>query len=215
MDAEKNKIYPIEEAVKAIKEGKKAKFDESVEVHLKLGINSKKSDQMVRSTVVLPNGIGKTKKIAVITTDDKRKDAENAGADIVGGEDMIEKIKTSGKLEFDVLVATPDIMRHLAKIAKILGPRGLMPSPKSDTVTTNISKTVEELKKGKINFKNDDTGNVHQIIGKVSFDDDKLVENFKALINAIKKVKPASAKGTYIKSIVICSTMGKGVKVVV
>jgi len=210
---DKNKAVSIEEAVKIIKEKKKAKFDESVEVHLNLGIDPKKGDQMVRATAVLPHGIGKTKKIAVITAEDNQKEAQKAGADVVGGKEMIEKIKTSGKIDFDVLVATADVMKDLAKIAKILGPRGLMPSPKNETITNNISKTVEELKKGKISFKNDDTANVHQVIGKLSFTEKQLVENFNAFIDEIKKAKPSSSKGTYIKTIVLCSTMGKGVRV--
>lgn len=212
---EEKKVYSIEEAVKLVKEEKKAKFDESIEVHLKLGIDTKKGDQQIRGNCVLPHGTGKVKKIAVITSESNLKEAENAGVDIAGGEEMIEKIKTSGKLDFDILVATPDVMKNLAKIAKILGPRGLMPSPKAETVTTNLTKTISELKKGKINFKNDDTGNTHQIIGKKSFDENKLVENFKAFIEEVKKVKPASSKGVYIRSAVICSTMGKGFKVAV
>lgn len=208
-------LYPLEEAIKLIKAGKKAKFDESIEVHLKLGIDTKKGDQGVRATAILPHGIGKTKKIAVITTEDKRKDAETAGADIVGGEEMIESIKQTGKLDFDILVSTPDMMKNLAKIAKVLGPRGLMPSPKSETVTTNLSKTISELKKGKLNFKNDDTGNIHQVIGKMSFGENKIMENFKAFIEEVKKAKPSSSKGTFIKGAVICSTMGKGVRVAI
>ncbi len=208
-----NKPYSIEEAVKLMKEQKNRKFDESVEAHLKLGIDPKKGEQMVRSTVVLPYGTGKTKKVAVITTPDKQKEAQAAGADIVGGEEMIDKIKTSGKIDFDILVSTADMMKNLAKVAKILGPKGLMPSPKAETVTTNIAKTVAELKKGKINFKNDDTSNVHQVIGKLSFDNNKLVENFNAFIDEVRKVKPSSSKGTYLKNIVVCSTMGKGIKV--
>lgn len=208
-------LHPLDEAVKLIKAGRKAKFDESIEVHLKLGIDTKKGDQGVRATAILPHGIGKTKKIAVITTDDKRKEAEVAGADIIGGEEMIEAIKQTGKLDFDVLVSTPDMMRNLAKIAKVLGPRGLMPSPKSETVTTNLTKTISELKKGKLNFKNDDTGNIHQVIGKMSFDENKIAENFKAFIDEVKKAKPSSSKGTFIKGVVICSTMGKGVRVAI
>ncbi|MFH1030299.1 MAG: 50S ribosomal protein L1 [bacterium] len=212
---EQKKLYSIDEAVKLVKEGKKAKFDESVEIHLKLGIDTKKGDQQVRGTCVLPNGTGREKKVAVITSEGNIKEAEAAGADIVGGDEMIEKIKTSGKIDFDVLVATPDIMKNLAKIAKILGPRGLMPSPKADTVTTNIAKTVTELKKGKVTFKNDDTGNLHQVIGKMSFAENKLAENFKALIDEVKKAKPSTSKGVYIKNAVICSTMGKGIWVAV
>lgn len=208
-------LYPLEEAVKLVKQGKKAKFDESIEVHLKLGIDTKKGDQGVRATAILPYGIGKTKKIAVITTENKRKEAEAAGADIVGGEEMIEAIKQTGKLDFDILVSTPDMMKNLAKIAKILGPRGLMPSPKSETVTANLSKTISELKKGKLNFKNDDTGNIHQVIGKMSFDENKISENFKVFIEEVKKAKPSSSKGTFLKSAVICSTMGKGVRIAI
>lgn len=210
-----NKSYSIEDAIKLMKEQKKKKFDESVEVHLKLGIDPKKGEQMIRATVVLPYGTGKTKKIAVITAPDKQKEAQVAGADIVGGEEMIEKIKTSGKIDFDILVSTPDMMKNLAKVAKILGPKGLMPSPKAETVTNNISKTISELKKGKVNFKNDDTSNVHQVIGKISFDDKKLAENFNTFIDEIRKIKPSSSKGTYLKNVVICSTMGKGIKVAV
>lgn len=210
---DQKKLYPIAEAVKLLKEARKAKFNESVEVHLKLGIDTQKGDQQVRATSILPYGIGKKKTIAVITSDDKIKEAEEAGADIVGSDEMIEKIKQEGKLDFDILVATPDVMKNLAKIAKILGPRGLMPSPKNETISTNLKKTISELKKGKINFKNDDTGNVHQVIGKISFDNDKLIENFKVFIEDVRKAKPSSSKGTYLKSIVICSTMGKGIKI--
>ncbi len=210
-----NKAYSIEDAIKLMKGQKRKKFDESIEIHLKLGIDPKKGEQMVRSTVVLPHGTGKTKKVAVITSPDKQKEAQAAGADIVGGEEMIDKIKTSGKIDFDILVATPDMMKNLAKVAKVLGPKGLMPSPKAETVTTNIAKTVSELKMGKVNFKNDDTSNVHQVIGKISFDDNKLVENFNAFIEEVRKVKPSSSKGTYLKNVVICSTMGKGIKVAV
>ncbi|MFH0853973.1 MAG: 50S ribosomal protein L1 [bacterium] len=212
---EEKKLYSIAEAAKLIKDGKKAKFDESIEVHLKLGIDTKKGDQQIRGTCVLPHGTGKEKKIAVITSEGNIKEAEAAGADIVGGDEMIEKIKTSGKIDFDILVATPDVMKNLAKIAKILGPRGLMPSPKSDTVSANITKTVSELKKGKITFKNDDTANVHQVIGKISFDCNKLAENVKAFIDEIKKAKPSGSKGVYIKNAVICSTMGRGFKIIV
>lgn len=212
---DKNKLYSIDEAIKLIKENKKAKFDESVEIHLKLGIDTTKGDQQVRSTAVLPHGIGKVKKIAVIAPDAKHKEAKTAGADLLGGEDLIDKIKQTEKIDFDILVSTPEMMKSLARIAKILGPKGLMPSPKNETVTTNIVKTVTELKKGKVAFKNDDTGNLHQVIGKVSFEENKLVENFKALIDEVKKAKPASSKGTYIKNAVICSTMGKGVRVLI
>lgn len=207
----KNKTYSIEEAVKLVKENKLAKFDESVEVHIKLSIDTKAGDQQVRGTVVLPHGTGKTKKVAVITST-KAKEAKDAGADIVGGEEMIAKLK-SGKFNFDILVATPEMMPKLAPIAKILGPKGLMPSPKTETVTEKIKETVEALKKGKVNFKNDDTGNIHQIIGKISFEENKLVENLKALTGALNKAKPAAVKGKFIKSATICSTMSPGIKI--
>ncbi len=208
---DKNKIYSIEEAIKLIKENKLAKFDESVEAHFKLSIDTKSSDQQVRSAVILPHGIGKSKKIAVITST-KLKEAKEAGADIVGGEEMLSEFK-SGKLNFDVLVATPEIMPKLASVAKILGPKGLMPSPKTETVTDKIKETVTALKKGKASFKNDDSGNIHQIIGKVSFEEKKLVENFRALVESLNKAKPAAVKGKFIISVSVCSTMGPGIKV--
>lgn len=208
---DKNKTYSIEEAIKLVKENKLAKFDESVEVHIKLSIDTKAGDQQVRGTVVLPYGTGKTKKIAVITSI-KTKEAKDAGADMIGGEEMITKLK-SGKFNFDILVATPEMMPKLAPIAKILGPKGLMPSPKTETVTEKIKETVEALKKGKINFKNDDTGNIHQVFGKLSFSKLDLGANLKALTEALNKAKPASVKGKFIKSVTICSTMGPGIKV--
>lgn len=207
----KDKTHSIEEAVKFVKENKLAKFDESVEIHIKLSIDTKAGDQQVRGTVVLPHGTGKTKKVAVITST-KAKEAKDAGADIVGGEEMIAKLK-SGKFAFEILVATPEMMPKLAPIAKILGPKGLMPSPKTETVTEKIKETVEALKKGKINFKNDDTGNIHQVIGKISFEENKLVENLKAFTDALNKAKPAAVKGKFIKSATICSTMGPGIRI--
>ena len=209
---DKNKTYSAQEAFALVKEGKVAKFDESVEVHIKLGVDTKKGDQQVRGAVVLPHGIGKTKRIAVITST-KAKEAKEAGADIVGAEDLIEKIKL-GKLDgFDVLVASPEMMPKLAPAAKILGPRGFMPSPKTETVTDKIKEAVEMLKKGKLSFKNDAAGVVHQVIGKLSFDAKKLEENYAAFFEAINKSKPAGVKGKYIVSISVCSTMGPGVKV--
>jgi large subunit ribosomal protein L1 len=207
----RNKTYSIEEAVKLVKVSKIAKFDESVEVHIKLDINTKKGEEQVRGTVVLPHGTGKTKKVAVITST-KAKEAKEAKADLVAGEDLIAKIK-SGKIDFEVLVATPEMMPKLAPIAKILGPKGLMPSPKTETVTEKIKETVESLKKGKVSFKNDDSGNIHQIIGKISFPDDNLKENFSVFLETLRKSKPASAKGKFIKSITICSTMGPGIRI--
>ena len=209
---ERNKLYSMEDALALAKETKTAKFDESVEVHVKLAIDPKKGDEQVRGTVVLPHGTGKVNRVAVVTST-KAKDAQEAGADVVGAEDLIEKIK-GGKIDnFDVLVATPEMMPKLAQVAKILGPRGLMPSPKTETVTEKIKETVDALKKGKASFKNDNTGNVHQVIGRVSFEVEKLAENYKALIDAIQKARPATAKGKYMVSISVCSTMGPGMKV--
>ena len=209
---ESNKFYALEEAIALVKAGKVAKFDESVEVHIKLSIDPKKGDQQVRGTAVLPHGVGKTKRIAVITST-KAKEAQDAGADVVGGEELIDKIK-SGKIDnFDVLVATPEMMPKLAQVAKILGPRGLMPSPKTETVTEKIKDAVEMLKKGKLSFKNDNGANVHQVIGKLSFDEAKLKENYETFLDALTKAKPVGAKGKYIISVSICSTMGPGVKI--
>ncbi len=210
---DRTKTYSVEEAVALVKKTSTTKFDGSVEVHVRLGIDPKKSDQQVRSTVSLPHGTGKTKKIAVFTGGDKEKEATDAGADIVGGEELIGEIAKSGKIDFDVAIATPDMMPKLAKVAKILGPRGLMPSPKNDTVTTNLTKTIEELKKGKVAFKTDDTANVHQIVGKASFSEAQLIENLTAFMDALKRNKPSSSKGVFIKSVTLTSTMGPGIKV--
>lgn len=209
---DKNKLYSIEDAIKLIKENKMAKFDESVEIHAKLNIDTKKGEEQVRGTVVLPHGTGKSKKVGVITST-KAKEAKEAGADLVGGEDIIEKIKNNKLGDIDVLVATPEMMSKIAPVAKILGPRGLMPSPKTETVTDKIKETVEMLKKGKVNFKNDDSGNIHQVIGKVSFAEKNLKENFDVLLEALRKVKLASLKGKFISSVTICSTMGPGIKI--
>ncbi|HPN54424.1 MAG TPA: 50S ribosomal protein L1 [Candidatus Moranbacteria bacterium] len=209
---EKNKLYKAEEAFSLVKEGKVAKFDESVEIHVRLGIDPKKGEQQVRAAVVLPHGIGKTKKIGVVTST-KAKEAQEAGADIVGAEDLIEKIKNSKVNNIDIFVASPEMMPKLAQVAKILGPRGLMPSPKTETVTDKIKETVEMLKKGKISFKNDSAAVIHQVIGKKSFDVKKLEENYVAFMEAVSKAKPAGTKGKYIISVSVCSTMGPGVKV--
>ena len=210
---EKNKLYTVEEAFALVRESKVAKFDESVEVHIKLAIDPKKGDQQVRAAMVLPNGIGKTAKVAVITST-KATEAKEAGADFVGAEDLIEKIKLGKMEEIDVIVASPEMMPKLAAVAKILGPRGLMPSPKTETVTDKIKEAVEMLKKGKLSFKNDNTGNVHQVIGKVSFEAKKLEENYLAFVDAIQKARPSGVKGKYVTAISICSTMGPGIKVV-
>ena len=209
---EKNKLYTVEEALALVKETKVAKFDESVEVHIKLAVDPKKGDQQVRAAVVLPHGIGKTARVAVVTST-KATEAKEAGADIVGAEDLIEKIKLGKLEEVDVIVASPEMMPKLAAVAKILGPRGLMPSPKTETVTDKIKDAVEMLKKGKLSFKNDNTGNVHQVIGKISFDTKKLEENYATFLDAIQKARPAGVKGKYLTSISICSTMGPGIKV--
>ncbi len=208
---EKNKLYSVDEALKIIKKNKSAKFDEAVEVHLKLGINPKKGEEQMRGSVVLPFGIGKTKRIAVATSI-KTAEAKEAGADLVGAEDLIEKIKAE-KIDFDVLVATSEMMPKLAPVAKILGPRGLMPNAKTETITDKIKETVEMLKKGKINFKNDDTANIHQVIGRVSFEEKKLKENYEVFLDAVKKAAPAARKGKLILNISICSTMGPGIKI--
>ncbi|MDR3256819.1 MAG: 50S ribosomal protein L1 [Endomicrobium sp.] len=206
----KNKVYTILEAATLLKETAKAKFDETIEVHIKLGIDPKQSDQIVRGTVSLPHGIGKTRRVAVLAKGEKQKEAEAAGADVVGSDDLIEDI-SKGKFEFDVLVAAPDVMKDLSKVAKILGPKGLMPNPKSGTVTFEIGTTVTELKKGRVEYKNDSFGIIHVPVGKASFEKEKLVDNIKALIEVVVKAKPSSSKGQYIKSISVASTMGPGI----
>ncbi len=208
---EAGKEYTPEEALAFLKENKTAKFDESIEVHVRLGINPKKSDEMVRATVILPHGTGRAQKVAVVTST-KEKEAEEAQADLIGGEELIADIK-SGKLNpgvaFDVILATPEMMPKLAVVAKILGPKGMMPSPKTETVTVKIKEAVEMLKKGKkVSFKNDDTGNLHQVIGKMSFTVEQLSENYQTLRETLDKSKPDSMKGKFIKRLSICSTMG-------
>ncbi|MDR3275442.1 MAG: 50S ribosomal protein L1 [Endomicrobium sp.] len=207
---DKNKNYNLSEAAALVKDTAKAKFDETIEAHIKLGIDPKQSDQIVRGTVSLPHGIGKTRKVAVLTKGEKQKEAESAGADIIGSDDLIEDI-AKGSLDFDVIVATPDIMKDLSRVAKILGPKGLMPNPKSGTVTFEIATAVKELKKGRVEYKNDSFGIVHVPVGKASFEQEKLVENIQTLIEAVTKAKPSSSKGQYIKSISISSTMGPGI----
>ncbi len=210
-----NKTYSIAEALDIVKKITTTKFDSSVEVHFRLGINPKKGDQQVRGAVSLPNGTGKTVRVAAFVSPENEKAAKEAGADLVGNDDLIEEIKKSGKTDFEVAVAEPAMMRNLAGIAKILGTRGLMPSPKNDTVTPNVALAVSELKKGKISYKNDDTANLHCLIGKVSFDTAKLVENYNVLVDNVRKAKPSSAKGSYLKAVSICSSMSKGVRVIV
>ena len=207
------KLYSVAEAVELVKKTSSTKFDGTVEMHVNLGIDPKKGEQQVRVTVVLPHSTGKTKKVAAFVNADKEKDAKDAGADVVGGDELIATIASSGKIDFDVAVATPDMMPKMAKVAKILGPKGLMPNPKTETVSTNVKKMVEELKKGKVTVKNDATANIHIGVGKSSQDSQKLAENFSMLLDAIRKAKPASAKGTYLKSVTITSTMGPAVHV--
>lgn len=209
---EKGKLYTLKEAVALSKQNAKAKFDETIELHVRLGIDTKKSDQQVRTMVVLPHGTGKTKKVAVLAKGEHAQTAQKAGADIVGGEDLVEDI-VKGKMDFDVLVATPDTMKDLAKAAKILGPRGLMPNPKAGTVTFDIATAVKELKAGRIEFKADTYGIVHVPLGKASFDEGKLFDNAKAVLETINKVKPTTSKGVYVRSVSIASTMGPGLHV--
>ena len=206
------KLYTLKEAVSLCKENAKAKFDETVELHVRLGIDTKKSDQQVRTMVVLPHGTGKTKRIAVLAKGEHAQDAQKAGADLVGGEELVEDI-LKGKMDFDVLVATPDTMRDLAKAAKILGPRGLMPNPKAGTVTFDVATAVKELKAGRIEFKADSYGIVHVPVGKASFEADKLFDNAKAVLEVINRVKPSTSKGVYVRTISLSSTMGPGLHV--
>jgi len=203
--------YAVEEAVTLVQKIKFAKFDETVEVHMRLGVDPKHADQMVRGTVVLPHGLGKSKRVLVIATGDKLREAEAAGADIFGGEEMVTRIQSEGWTDFDAVIATPDMMRSVGRLGKILGPRGLMPNPKTGTVTTDIAKAVEETKAGKVEFRVDKTGVIHAPVGKVSFDNSKLLENTQTLITAVVKAKPSAAKGKYVKSATLCSTMGPGI----
>lgn len=209
---EKHKLYDPSEALSLVKQTAKAKFDETVEVHIKLGVDPRHADQQVRGTVSLPNGTGKTRKVLVFAKGEKAKEAESAGADFVGAEDLAEKIQ-NGWFDFDVAVATPDMMGVVGKLGKILGPRGLMPNPKAGTVTNEIERTINELKAGRIEFRVDRNSIVHAPIGRVSFDVEKLQENLNVLAEALIKAKPAAAKGQYMRSASVCSTMGPGIKI--
>ena len=206
------KEYSLEEAVSLLKKLSFVKFDESVDIYLRLGVNPKHSDQMVRGTVVLPHGTGKKKKICVIAAGEKIKEAEEAGADHVGGEELIEKI-SSGWIDFDVVIATPDVMRSVSKLGRTLGTKGLMPNPKSGTVTFEIKKAVEETKAGRVEFRIDKTSNIHSSVGRVSFTEDKLIDNIRTFLQVILQSKPSAAKGKYIKSINLSSTMGPSLKI--
>jgi large subunit ribosomal protein L1 len=204
--------YALNEAVPLLQKVKFAKFDETVDLTMRLGVDPKHADQMVRGTVVLPHGLGKSKKVLVVASGDKVREAEAAGADFVGGEDMVEKIQKENWLDFDAIIATPDMMRSLSRLGKILGPRGLMPNPKTGTVTMDIAKAVEETKAGKVEYRTDKTALVHMPVGKISFSPDKLVENATAALTAVIKAKPAAAKGKYMKAAYLSSTMGPGVQ---
>ena len=209
---EMNKVYPLEEALRLVKESSYTKFDESVDLAINLGIDPRKSDQMVKGSVVLPHGIGKKVRVLVFAKGEKEKEAVEAGADIVGAEDLVEKI-TKGWLDFDKAVATPDIMGLVGKLGKILGPRGLMPNPKLGTVTFDIAKAVKEIKAGKVEYKAEKAGIVHIQIGKVSFDMQKLFDNAMTIVDSILKAKPATSKGRYLKKVSVSSTMGLGIAV--
>jgi large subunit ribosomal protein L1 len=203
--------YQLDEAIPLLQKIKFTKFDETVEVHLRLGVDPKHADQMVRGTVVLPNGLGKSKRVLVIASGDRQREAEQAGAEFVGGEEMVNRIQGENWLDFDAVIATPDMMRSVGKLGKILGPRGLMPNPKTGTVTTDVAKAVQEIKAGKVEFRVDKTGIIHAPVGKLSFSSDKLVENANTLIQAVVRAKPAAAKGKYVKTAAVCSSMSPGV----
>ena len=210
---EKNKLYTKEEAIDLVKKTSTTKFDSSVEVAMYLNLDTKKADQQLRGTICLPNGTGKTKKILVIAKGPKAAEAKEAGADYVGDMDYLEKIEKENWFDFDTLIATPDMMPQLGKLGKILGPKGLMPNPKTGTVTMDIKKAVSEVKQGRIEYRTDSYGNVHIIIGKVSFKEEQLLENLKAFVSLILKTKPSVVKGTYVKNISISTTMGPGIKI--
>ncbi|SFF00937.1 LSU ribosomal protein L1P [Alteribacillus iranensis] len=210
IDAEQQ--YNAEEAIELVKKTSIANFDETVEVAARLGVDPRKNDQQIRGAVVLPHGTGKTQRVLVFAKGDKAKEAEAAGADYVGEEDLVNKVQ-QGWFDFDVVVATPDMMAQVGKLGKTLGPKGLMPNPKTGTVTMDVTKAVEEIKAGKVEYRVDKAGNIHAAIGKVSFDTDKLVENFNTIIDTLVKAKPSAAKGTYMKNVAVSSTMGPGVKV--
>ena len=210
---DKNKLYTVEEAFELIEKLPKRKFDETVELHVRLGVDSRNADQQVRGNVVLPNGTGKTVRVLVIAKGDKAKEAMDAGADFVGAEEMITKIQNENWFEYDVIVTTPDMMGVIGRIGKVLGPKGLMPNPKSGTITMDVKKAVQDIKAGKVEYRLDKTNITHLAIGKVSFGPQKLKENYVVIMDALVKAKPAAAKGQYIKGIALTTTMGPGIKV--
>ena len=211
-DGVEKRLYGLDEALQAVRNAAFAKFDETLELSMRLGVNPRHADQMVRGTVVLPHGTGKSKKVLVIAAGDKAKEAEEAGADFVGGPEMAKKIQ-EGWLDFDAVIATPDMMREVGKLGKVLGPRGLMPNPKTGTVTFDVAKAVSEIKAGKVEFRVDKTAIIHVPVGRLSFDDEKLAENTQTLVAAVMKAKPSTAKGKYVHSIYLASTMGPGVSI--
>ena len=210
---DRTKLYESKEALALVSEIATAKFDETVEAHIKLGVDSRHADQQVRGAIVLPHGTGKTKKVLVFAKGEKAKEAEAAGADFVGAEDLVQKIQKENWFDFDVVVATPDMMGVVGRLGRVLGPKGLMPNPKSGTVTFDVTKAVEEIKAGKVEYRLDKSNIIHVAIGKVSFGGEKLAENFNVLMNAIIKAKPSATKGQYLRSISVTSTMGPGVKI--
>lgn len=208
-----NRLYDVEEGFKLLESLPKAKFDETVELHVRLGVDGRNADQQVRGVVVLPNGTGKSVKVLVIAKGDKANEAQQAGADVVGAEEIVQKIQSENWLDFDVCITTPDMMGVVGRIARILGPKGLMPNPKSGTVTMDVTKAINDAKAGKVEYRLDKTNNVHVILGKVSFGKEKLIDNFNTVIEALIKAKPAAAKGQYFKNVAIASTMGPGIKI--
>ncbi len=210
---DRTRLYDASEAVALVVDAATAKFDETVEAHIKLGVDSRHADQQVRGAVVLPHGTGKTKRVLVFAKGEKAKEAEAAGADFVGAEDLVQKIQGENWFEFDIVVATPDMMGVVGRLGRVLGPKGLMPNPKSGTVTFDVAKAIDEIKAGKVEYRLDKTNIIHVPVGKVSFGGEKLAENFASLMDAIVKAKPAAAKGQYLRSITVASTMGPGVKI--
>jgi len=209
---DKSKLYDVDEAVVLLKDIAKAKFDETVEVHFRMGVDGRHADQQVRGAIVLPHGTGNSKKVLVIAKGEKAEEARAAGADFVGAEDMVEKIQKENWFDYDVIVATPDMMGLIGRLGRVLGPKGLMPNPKSGTVTFDLTKAVNEIKAGKVEYRLDKTNIIHCSIGKISFENEQLVENMNALSEAINKARPASAKGTYLRSVILTSTMSPGIK---